>query len=267
MFSKKTRGILVVICILLLFSGCRTVVSDFRQSIFSPRAASQADEAYSSGDYSKAFPLYLEAAQAGKSYSQFMVANMYLQGEGIGEDEKAGLDWMRLSAENGYPPAIYSLGVLSLTGYGVEQDFAEAARHFEKAASQEHGLAMLAIGTMRAVGFGVEQDSREAVRWFRLARAHGFLIEDELLANPERVFEIALNEQMPQEISHEVISPEELLRRIQQRLGELGYDPGPVDGLMGPLTRRAIGAFQKDAGLPVDGQVTEDTIQSLNLTF
>jgi TPR repeat protein len=28
-----------------------------------------------------------------------------------------------------------------------------------------------------------------------------------------------------------------------------------------------LGAFQKDAGLPVDGQVTEETNRRLNLTF
>jgi hypothetical protein len=267
MVSKKTHWILVVVCSLLLFSGCKTVISDFRQSISSPRAELQADEAYESADYAKAFPLYLEAAQAGRSYSQFMVANMYLQGEGIREDENAGFEWMRLAAEGGYSPAIYCLGVFSLTGYGVEQDFTAAANYFEKAALQEHGLAMLALGTMRAVGLGVEKDSREAVRWFRLAKAHGFLIEDDLLAEPERVFEIVLNEQIPREISRPVISPEEQLRRVQQRLSELGYDPGPADGLMGPSTRKAIGAFQKDAGLPVNGQVTEETKRKLNVTF
>ncbi len=51
---------------------------------------------------------------------------------------------------------------------------------------------------------------------------------------------------------------------IQSRLSYLGYNPGPVDGIYGKQTARAIRAFQKDHGLTVDGQVStalEDRIQ------
>lgn len=44
---------------------------------------------------------------------------------------------------------------------------------------------------------------------------------------------------------------------IQQALTDLGYYSGPVDGRVGPLTRRAIRAFQKDRGLPQDGRADE----------
>lgn len=36
----------------------------------------------------------------------------------------------------------------------------------------------------------------------------------------------------------------------QQGLQQLGYDPGPLDGRMGPLTRRAILDFQTDYAIP-----------------
>jgi putative peptidoglycan binding protein len=41
---------------------------------------------------------------------------------------------------------------------------------------------------------------------------------------------------------------------VQRQLIRLGYAPGPVDGLPGPRTRAAIRAFQRDAGLTVDGE-------------
>ena len=49
-----------------------------------------------------------------------------------------------------------------------------------------------------------------------------------------------------------------LLRRaekteLQEKLVRLGYDPGPVDGKVGSATRKAIRAFQKQAGKPADG--------------
>lgn len=44
-------------------------------------------------------------------------------------------------------------------------------------------------------------------------------------------------------------------RGIQRALARLGYDPGPVDGEMGPRTKQAILAFQKQVGLKEDGVV------------
>ena len=44
------------------------------------------------------------------------------------------------------------------------------------------------------------------------------------------------------------------VRRVQQRLSVLGYNPGPVDGRMGARTRKAIERFQHSEGLPVDGR-------------
>jgi hypothetical protein len=42
---------------------------------------------------------------------------------------------------------------------------------------------------------------------------------------------------------------------IQQALTALGYEPGPLDGLMGERTESAIEAFQKDHALVPDGLV------------
>lgn len=42
---------------------------------------------------------------------------------------------------------------------------------------------------------------------------------------------------------------------VQAGLLRIGYDPGPVDGIMGPRTRNAIRAFQQAEGLPVTGTI------------
>jgi len=55
----------------------------------------------------------------------------------------------------------------------------------------------------------------------------------------------------------------ELTFETQDRLNRLGYDAGPVDGMMGPRTRSAVEAFQRDHGLPVTGRVTEALVTSL----
>ncbi|MEZ5858607.1 MAG: peptidoglycan-binding domain-containing protein [Geminicoccaceae bacterium] len=53
------------------------------------------------------------------------------------------------------------------------------------------------------------------------------------------------------------------MREVQSLLGSLGYDPGPVDGIMGQKTRAAIRGFQEVAGLSVDGNVTEVLVAAL----
>ncbi len=53
------------------------------------------------------------------------------------------------------------------------------------------------------------------------------------------------------------------LSDLQARLKDLGYDPGPADGQMGPKTRAAIRAYQKDEGLKADGQVTASLLKRI----
>lgn len=50
----------------------------------------------------------------------------------------------------------------------------------------------------------------------------------------------------------------ETIRDIQTGLKNLGFDPGPVDGIPGTQTRDAIREFQKANGLPVDGWPTKE---------
>jgi hypothetical protein len=49
------------------------------------------------------------------------------------------------------------------------------------------------------------------------------------------------------------------VRRLQNRLNEMGYNVGAVDGIFGPRTERAVTAFQTDKGLSVDGVVGNET--------
>ncbi len=51
--------------------------------------------------------------------------------------------------------------------------------------------------------------------------------------------------------------------QAQTYLRQLGYDPGPVDGVQGRKTKSAIVAFQRSRGLSADGKVTASLINSL----
>ncbi len=53
---------------------------------------------------------------------------------------------------------------------------------------------------------------------------------------------------------------------IQQKLKNLGYYTGNIDGILGPLSLSAIKKFQKDNGLVVDGIVGPKTATKLGIS-
>ena len=50
---------------------------------------------------------------------------------------------------------------------------------------------------------------------------------------------------------------------VQRALTNLGYNPGPIDGRMGPLTRAALRVFQAEHGLTPHGQLDDATLERL----
>lgn len=55
------------------------------------------------------------------------------------------------------------------------------------------------------------------------------------------------------------------IRDIQSALNEAGYTPGPVDGVVGPLTRAGVREFQKARRLPVTGKIDGQTLRRLKV--
>jgi len=53
------------------------------------------------------------------------------------------------------------------------------------------------------------------------------------------------------------------MRVAQELLTKLGFDPGPVDGWPGPLTRKAVMEFQEQNDLEVDGLIGQKTWAAL----
>jgi hypothetical protein len=57
------------------------------------------------------------------------------------------------------------------------------------------------------------------------------------------------------------------VKALQKALNERGFHSGPVDGDFGPLTQAAVKAFQKQAGITVDGIVGAETWGALGGSF
>ena len=77
--------------------------------------------------------------------------------------------WCRKAAEQGYPKAQNSLGLLYTSGQGVLQDYVQAVAWWRKAAEQGFAKAQNNLGIAYAFGEGVPVDSVEAHKWLNLA--------------------------------------------------------------------------------------------------
>jgi peptidoglycan hydrolase-like protein with peptidoglycan-binding domain len=55
------------------------------------------------------------------------------------------------------------------------------------------------------------------------------------------------------------------VRAAQQALKDKGFDPGPVDGINGPLTRAAVKKYQSQQNLDADGRLGAKTLDGLGV--
>ena len=56
-----------------------------------------------------------------------------------------------------------------------------------------------------------------------------------------------------------------LVVQVQRRLASAGYYSGAIDGVVGSGTRRAIRAYERSHGLPIDGQIHRRLLATMGL--
>jgi hypothetical protein len=57
-----------------------------------------------------------------------------------------------------------------------------------------------------------------------------------------------------------------IVAQVQQELAAAGYYHGPIDGVIGNGTRRAIRAYERANGLPVDGRLDTQLLRTMGLS-
>jgi peptidoglycan hydrolase-like protein with peptidoglycan-binding domain len=58
----------------------------------------------------------------------------------------------------------------------------------------------------------------------------------------------------------------ERIVQLQQALQRKGFDPGPIDGVLGPMTRNAVRGYQDQYGMPATGEIDNQTLYALGGT-
>ena len=67
-------------------------------------------------------------------------------------------------------------------------------------------------------------------------------------------------------VGHRAEPPDKVIADVQAVLQEMGYYSGEVDGLLGPMTREALTAYQADQGLTTTAVIDEPTLDSLGMS-
>ena len=57
----------------------------------------------------------------------------------------------------------------------------------------------------------------------------------------------------------------QFVRQAQRALRDLGYYPGPIDGIVGPQTQAALSKYQDTEQLPVTGTLDLETMARLDI--
>ncbi len=59
----------------------------------------------------------------------------------------------------------------------------------------------------------------------------------------------------------------DIVSQLQQALNNKGYEAGPVDGIYGARTTRAVQKYQRDIQIPGDGQLTIELVEALKIKY
>ena len=239
-------------------------------------------------DMALAVQWYGRAADAGYAPAQTNLGYMYENGIHLPRDSERAVALYRRAADQGFAAAQTNLGIMLSFGLGVQRDYAEATRWYRAAAVQGDIDAQTNLALMFANGLGIDRDLVEAYAWLTLAaagesQAAGTAIEYRTrLGERMSDAETAAGEARVTALGAELTTTAAVERRaaprettgfgrldltIQRRLAALGHYQGAVDGIVGPMTRAAIRAFQKGAGLAVDGHATVELLARLDDTL
>jgi TPR repeat protein len=85
------------------------------------------------------------------------------------QDYTEAINYLRLSAEQGYAPAQLFLGLVYAAGRGTPRDYNEATKWLRLAANQGNTNAQFYLGGLYHSGTGVPRDYVQAYKWFSLA--------------------------------------------------------------------------------------------------
>lgn len=122
-------------------------------------------------DYEQAFPLLMEAAEAGYDSAQHKIGYLYDTGLGGNKDDNEAVRWYQRAVEQGLAISMNNLGGMYEDGRGVPRDWEESFRLRRLSAESGDPIGQYNLARMYANGIGVASDYDEAMKWYGKAEA------------------------------------------------------------------------------------------------
>jgi uncharacterized protein YbaP (TraB family) len=247
-YSAKVMAFIVLVAAILL-----------GQSSLNDLKATSGIEAFEHGDYAKALEIWLGQAEKGDKEAQFYLGYLYDSGQGVKENNATAASWYSKAAVKGQSSAQFNLAAMFVNGDGVVRDQVLAYMLFDLAADLDPDGAR---ERNELIPYMTPLQIARANRLARLARRGDMAA---LLTQMESA--AFTDTETPTSANWDIWTERDLIAMAQRALGELGYDAGPSDGLMGKKTRAAIRAFQEESGVERDGQVSKSLLAALYTAF
>ena len=169
----------------------------------------------------------------------------YALGRGTAANPIQAAQWFQAAYDSGNPRGAFNLGQLFEGGLNGPPDL-EAARGWYRVAadlgSQDAVAALERLGTASPPRPAPEPSPPAAPPQASAGQASA-------PAAPAPAVSLTASE----------------VREVQLLLTILGYQPGPIDGVLGRQTEQAIRGFQQDQGLTVTGVPTRQLIDRLRI--
>ncbi len=218
-----------------------------------------------------------KAANLGYAPAEFYLGKLYESGAaGLKKDVVQARVWTERAAEAGDPKAMHNLGLDYFDGTGGQKDTTLAAEWFHRAADLGLVDSQYNLARLYEDGFGVARNPAEAYKWYLIAarsgdaesRAAAQRLKGQLSPEAQAAAERSAagfqtqgpNTGQPAQAAN--TSAQELAI-AQRALSRLGYYQGPYDGVSSPALSLAIGAYQRDQGLPSTGALDPIVLQKL----
>ena len=150
--------------------------------------------AYRNGNFTETLRQLEPLDQQGNPHAQYLLGEIYRDGQGVSRNLNTAASWYRRAAEQGDESAQLALAQMYERGEGVQQSYAKAAYWYQWAAEQEVAEAQFRLGQYYISGLGVEKNEEKAAMWYQLAARQGHEQATEDFAQPSTFDEVALED-------------------------------------------------------------------------
>lgn len=237
-------------------------------------AAFELGEAYNEGrgveqDLNAGAKWINAAATRGEPRAQYVLGSAYYNGNSVEQDYVRAANYLTDAADQNYAPAQFLLAECYANGRGVTKNLSWAARWYGKSAEQGHAEGAFSFGVVQAAGLGLPANPVSGYSWLSIADqlGHGSAAEiRSAVANSMSQAQLTDARAKAAAFKPSGDTPfadKPTVMFVQHSLNQLGFNAGVVDGLSGPRTRDAIGAYLKSVGVEDNAGISPDLVRRL----